>query len=219
MKKTFTVLTIAFLFMSFIPNSSHAQFRLKLGPQLGLNYNIATGSGMENTYTGFGMLIGGTVDMSFTPMIGIITNLQFYDNRSVSFSGTEPYQGVDLNVDDSRSIAYFMIEPLFKLKLPNSGFYFVMGPAIGFNVEGSYTVKYSVPGYQTESEKGSLSDMLIRFELKAGAGYDIDLGAVYLTPQLSFGYGLTKVQSDNVTSSEARILTIQLLTAVKFSLL
>ena len=126
---------------------SLAQFRLKLVPQTGMNFNLHTGSDIESG-SGFGIVVGGGVDMQFTNTIGLVTNLQFYDNRSGSISQTGSNQYQDPNnpnstitstvtIDNSVSLAYFMIEPLFKLSLPNSGFYFVVGPCIGFNVEGS----------------------------------------------------------------------------------
>ena len=61
-----------------------------------------------------------------------------------------------------------------------------------------------------------MKETLVRFELKAGAGYDIWLGKnIALTPQLTFGYGITKVVKD-VTW---RVLTIQALAGVKIGLI
>ena len=114
-------------------------------PQTGMNFNLHTGSDIESG-SGFGLVMGGGVDMQFSSSIGLIANLQFYDNRSGSISqtGSNQYQDQQGNpvsstitADNSVSLAYFMIEPLFKLSIPNSGFYFVVGPCIGFNVEGS----------------------------------------------------------------------------------
>ncbi|NWF89263.1 MAG: outer membrane beta-barrel protein [Ignavibacteriaceae bacterium] len=221
MKKTFTFLFIASTIFLLASNTSFAQFRLKLGPNLGLNYNIGTGSDVDETMTGIGMVIGGTVDMAFTPTIGLITNMQFYDNRSGGTSTEGSVQGIAYTVNDDRSIAYFMIEPLFKLTIPSSSFYFVAGPAVGFAVQGSYDVRITSQNnqvtFQDGSTKatGSIKDMLVRFALKFGSGYDIKLGSIFLTPQLAFEYGLTNIVSD----VKARILTIQLTTAVKFSII
>ncbi|MGE5354461.1 MAG: outer membrane beta-barrel protein [Syntrophothermus sp.] len=232
MKKVLTVLVLSVLLISLSSNNSQAQFRLKLGPQVGLNYNLHTGSDMEETGTGFGLVIGGTVDMSFTPTIGLITNMQFYDNRSGSTTNetSRHYTGENnepvtstYTIENSVSLAYFLIEPLFKLNMPNSNLYFVMGPSFGFNVEGSgeriVTEKFP-PAYANNDTKATdkvkYTDLLARFELKMGAGMDIPLSTgLYLAPQLSFGYGITKVESDVAW----RVLTIQGLVAVKFSLL
>lgn len=232
MKKVLTVLAMSVLLISLSSNNSQAQFRLKLGPQVGMNFNLHTGSDVTETGTGFGLVIGGTVDMSFTPTIGLITNMQFYDNRSGSTTDetTRHYTGENnepvnstYTVENSISLAYFLIEPLFKLNMPNSNLYFLVGPSFGFNVEGSgertVTEKFP-PAYannDTEDKtKVKFSDLLARFELKLGAGLDIPLATgLYLTPQLSFGYGITTVQSDVAW----RVLTVQGLVAVKFSLL
>ena len=173
--------------------------------------------------------------MSFTPIIGIVANMQFYDNRSGSSTqeSSKQYQDnqgnpVSSTVENetSASLAYFMIEPLLKINIPMSGFYFNVGPAVGFNVEGSYenTITETLPSpytFQngqnttTSTSKGSIKDALVRFALKFGAGYDILVGSIVITPQVNFEYGLTKVQS-NVAW---RVLTIQALGTVKFPLI
>ncbi|HEX2962081.1 MAG TPA: outer membrane beta-barrel protein [Ignavibacteriales bacterium] len=221
MKKVLTVLALSVLLISLSSNSSQAQFRLKLGPQVGMNFNIATGSDVNNTTNGFGALIGGQVDMSFTPVIGLMANMQFYDNRYVSSTedGTTD-NGSNYTITYGSSMAYFMIEPLLKLSLPASNFFFFVGPSVGFPVQSSYEEKVTSPGnnvtFQGGGTKitGTIRNTNTRFEMKLGSGVDINLGGVYLTPQFSFGYGLTTIQED----VEARILTFQLLTTVKFGL-
>ncbi|MCU7495959.1 MAG: PorT family protein [Ignavibacteria bacterium] len=219
MKKLLTVLVLSILFVSFSSSNSQAQFRLKVGPQVGLNFNIGTGSDFDNTYTGFGALIGGQVDMNFTPVLGLIANMQFYDNRYCSYAEDHTTgNGIPYTMTNSLNLAYFMIEPLFKVSLPNSNFFFFIGPAIGFPVESTNELKLSGDvtfDNGTKKIKESMQDTNARFELKLGSGVDINLGGVYLTPQLSFGYGLTNI----VENSEAKILTIQLMTTVKFNVL
>ncbi|MGE5497118.1 MAG: outer membrane beta-barrel protein [Syntrophothermus sp.] len=221
MRKWYAVLLSILLILGLTPEKQFSQFRLKLGPQTGLNFNIGTGSDMPKTSSGFGFFIGGTVDMNFSPMVGLITNLQFYDNRSSSFSESDTFQGIKYTVENSSSIAYFMIEPLFKLSIPRSGFYFVMGPAVGFNVQATGEAKITSANDQitfndgSTKQSSSIDNMNARFEVKLGAGYDIDLGPLYLTPQLTFGYGITEVREE----LSARILTIQALVAVKFNLI
>jgi hypothetical protein len=215
---------LLFTLFSFLLFSSQglSQFRLKLGPNTGMNFNIATGSDVPESATGFGFFIGGSVDMEFTPTIGIIANMQFYDNRSVSSEEEGTFQGTAYTVETSTSLAYFMIEPLFKLSLPGSGFYFVMGPCIGFNVEGSIESNLSSANNQltfqdgSTKQKATLRNTLVRFELKVGSGFDFVLSPlITLAPQVTFGYGITKV----VENVESRVLTIQLNTAVKFRLI
>lgn len=221
MKKLFTVLFLAAFIFTFFSSTSFAQFHLRLGPQVGINYNIGTGSDLQETPTGIGMIIGAVVDMSFTPVIGLQTNMQFYDNRSGGTSTEGSTQGIAYTVDNDQSIAYFMVEPLFKVTVPSSSFYFLFGPAVGFNVQGSYDIRITSQNNQvtfndgSTKATGSLQNMLVRFALKFGTGYDIKLGSIFITPQLAFEYGLTNVQSD----IKAKLLTIQFTTAVKFALL
>jgi hypothetical protein len=49
MKKLLLFTTILFLFLS---SQGLSQFRLKLGPNTGMNFNIATGSDVEETANG-----------------------------------------------------------------------------------------------------------------------------------------------------------------------
>lgn len=222
MKKSINKTAVVLIFF-LIATTAQAQFKMKVGPQLGLNFNIGTGSSLPQTATGFGMLFGAQVDMNFTPTIGLITNIQFYDNRSGSYtrilSGTLP-NGTQLQnaeVEDGTSLAYFMIEPLFKLSIPQSGFYFVAGPMVGFNIEASstQTITHQQLTQPIES-KVTLQNMLVRFGIKTGAGYDINLSSlVDLTPQFNFEYGITNTQS-NFT---AKILTFQLIVGAKFRVL
>ncbi len=98
-----------------------------------------------------------------------------------------------------------------------------LGPSVGFNVEGSYdqtTTETFPAGYQnnntSNSSKGFLQNMNARFELKFGGGYDIPTSAgMFITPQVSFGYGLTNVVQD----VNWKILTIQALVTVKFNVI
>ena len=215
-------LSLIFSIMLSLPDNSHAQFKLKIGPTTGMNFNIGTGSDVEETYTGFAFMIGAQADMSFNRTIGLITNIQLYDNRSASSSTEATTQGVSYTVKDNLSLAYFLIEPLFKLSIPSSGFFFLVGPEFGFTVSSSRTLKISSENDQVKFQDGStkskssLKDTNARLALKFGAGYDIPVSnLVTLTPQLQFGYGLTNVM-ENVA---ARILSIQTLVTVKFRML
>jgi hypothetical protein len=195
---------------------------MKVGPTLGLGFNIGTGSDLPNSYTGLGFIIGGQVDMNFTPTIGIITNLQFYDNKSGSYDEEGTFNGASYTLENGVSLAYFMIEPLFKLSLPQSNFYFVGGPMVGFSVEGTSETTLSSQNNQltfqdgSTKQKASLKNLNVRFGLKVGAGFDINVSPLLdITPQFNFEYGLTNVQSD----FSSKVLCLQLLTTVKFKVL
>ena len=133
MKKSFTLVTILILSV-FISAPGYSQFKLAVGPGLGMNFNLHSGSDLKESGSGFGMVFGGYTDMSFSPTIGLIAGLAFYDNRSGTNSetGTEQVQNVgpvNYTIDKDASLAYFQIESLFKLNIPRSGLYFIMGPS------------------------------------------------------------------------------------------
>lgn len=181
-----------------------------------MNFNILTGSDFDESATGFGFLFGSQVDMRFNSTLGILTQVQFYDNRSGSNTVTGQLNGQNASQDNSFSIAYFMIEPLLQLHLPSSGFYFVVGPAVGFSVEGSIEQELTVAGQPAGKGKSSIKNMLVRFAVKAGAGYDIPLSRLMtLAPQFTFGFGITNVVKD----VSARALSFQLGTTLKFNLI
>lgn len=221
MKKSLSlaVLILVFFFAS-TKESDAQQFRLSLGPLTGMNFNILTGSDLNDTYTGFGFVFGSQLDMSFTPVLGILAQVQFYDNMSGSSSFTgqlAALNGAQGTLDEDLSFAYFMIEPLLKLNLPGSGMYFLAGPAIGFNIQSSYTDTYTLQnGQRVPPQKGSIKNTNVRFAVMAGAGYDIQLNSlITLTPQFTFGFGITNLIQD----VSARALSFQLGTAVKFRLI
>jgi hypothetical protein len=222
MKAKCSIIALIVLGLIVFNQLSFAQFRLSLGPTTGMNFNIHTGSDLAESGTGFGFVFAGQTDMSFSPLIGLITTIFFYDNKSGSFSETGQIQDAAGNVYDatastSTSVAYFQIEPLFKLKIPSSGFYFVGGPSLGFNVESMAEVEINIPkaNYKQKS-KASIKDMNVRFELKIGSGYDIGISKlITISPQLTFGYGLANVKKD----FNWKILSFQLLGTVKFNLI
>lgn len=213
MKKFLFVLIIIFSGLFLSSNQSYAQFGMKVGPSVGLNLNVASGDLTQDTYTGLGILLGGQIDMSFTPVIGLITNVNFYDNKSVSNSVTEN----NVTTDDAISLGYFEIQPLFKLSVPNSGFYFFAGPGVGFNIEATEKVTQTVGNNAPQTGKGTLKNLGTRFELKAGSGMNIHLSSlVDLAPEFSFAYGLTDVFS---TGNSWKVMSFNLSAVIKFNVL
>jgi hypothetical protein len=224
MKRGLLLLCLLGFFLALSP-SANAQFHLSLAPIIGMNFNLHTGSDLGSTGTGVGMVFGGQAIMSFSPSLGLVEGITFYDNRSGSTSRTYPskqYPDATANEDASISLAYIQLENLFMLKLPRTGFYFVAGPVLGFNIEGSTetTVK-TVANYDPNQSvstktKASMKDVLVRFELKLGAGYDFPITKnLFIFPQVTFGFGLTKVVSD----VSWRVLTFQAIGGVKFIIL
>lgn len=213
MKKHLLLLLLLLLAVSSV---NYAQFKMGLTPVTGINLNLHSGSDLNKSGNGFGLLVGAQADMQFSPSIGMIAGFIFYDNRSASFSESGVNQGYQYESDLDVSLAYFQLEALLKYKLP-SKFYFVFGPVLGFNMdaESEVTIKYSQFN-QTYNNKSSIKDTETRFELKAGAGYEIPVSEnIDIIPQLTFGYGLTNVVED----VKWKIMTFQTQVGVRFSLL
>ena len=213
-------LLLTITLVMFFSNRTNAQFHMGVGPSLGFNFNLHTGSDLDEGGSGLGLVLAAQADMTFTAdrTIGMITSLVFYDNRNGSATTLGNQNGVNYIAENDVSISYFQIETLFKYRLP-MGIYFVFGPEIGFdlNAELESTITYpQYPTYSGEKQKSSLKNVNTRFELKMGAGYDIPLSSlITLAPQFTFGYGI----SDVIEDVDYSILTFQALVTCKFMVL
>ncbi|MBI9073241.1 MAG: outer membrane beta-barrel protein [Melioribacteraceae bacterium] len=215
----FVVLLLSFNTLVF------GQFSMSVGPELGLNFNLHGGGDIDEGGSGIGLLLAGTVDMAFnrSRSLGIQTGFAFYDNRSGSSELTGQEQNVAITTENDVSISYFQIYTLFKFRLP-AGIYFVFGPQIGFDLSAELesTQTIMTPGYYfqggstSQKSKNTIKDTNSRFELKMGGGFDIELSdLITLTPQLTFGFGL----SDVVEDVDYSIHTFQLGVACKFNVI
>jgi hypothetical protein len=196
-----------------------AQFSMSAGPTLGLNFNLHGGSDLPESGTGLGMVLGGVADIRFSSNVGILATLYFYDVRSGSYTYTNNSLGTPIDIKVSGNLAYFQIEPLFKYELP-SGLFMIAGPNLGFNISGEGESEIKTGGYTFQNgqttQTQTLKDLNARFEIKGGAGYEYPLSpGMTLAPQLTFGYGISNVQS-NVAW---KVSTFQLLVALKFDVI
>ncbi len=190
MKKLSFVALVVLMVVSV--GTAPAQFKMAVGGGMGLNLNLFSGSDV-NGGSGVGFAVAGQADMSFSKTIGILTSIYFYDNRSGSYTQTGNSGGVNYSTDISASVAYFELEPLFKLKLEEAPVYFVLGPSLGFNVQNSYEATTSYLN-QSQNQKGTIQNMNTRFEIKAGGGYIYPISkTMRVNTQLTFGYGLSNV--------------------------
>jgi hypothetical protein len=215
MKKYLTILFASLFIFFLMTNHNYAQFKMKVGPALGMNLNIGSGDASNDTYSGVAILLGGQVDMNFTPMIGLIANVNFYDNKSHSNTNTQN----DVTTTQDVSVSYLQIQPLFKLSIPKSSFYFFAGPGVGFNIQGSTKITQTQGNADPVVQKSTLKNVsTTRFEIKAGAGFDINFSqSVALAPEFSFAYGLTDVFTNSAKTW--KIMTFNLSTIVKFSVM
>lgn len=217
-KLCFLLVTLTLIML--LSNQTNAQFHMGVGPSLGFNFNLHTGSDLDEGGSGLGLVLAAQTDMTFTQdrSIGMIASLVFYDNRNGSATTLGNQNGVNYSAENDVSISYFQIETLFKYRLP-MGIYFVFGPEIGFDLNAELESEITYPQYPTysgEKQKSSLKNVNTRFELKMGAGYDIPLSKlITLAPQLTFGYGV----SDVIEDVDYSILTFQALVTCKFMVL
>lgn len=215
MKRVYTIFFIMSITLLCVNSSSLSQVKLSMGPVIGLNYNVHSGSFFDKQLTGAGLAVGGQLEMQFNRSVGLLTTFMFYDNRSGSYTRTVSYLDMDVTEDITENISYFSFEPLLKISVQGSGLYFLVGPSLGFNIDATEEYTETFPSGNENKTKATLHDLSTRFELKMGGGCDIPISRnASFTPQLTFGYGLTDVQSD----VDWKILTIQASFALKFRL-
>jgi hypothetical protein len=72
-----------------VAQQASGQFKMSIGPAVGLNFNMHSGSDLPKSGTGMGLVLAGQADMTFAKTIGLIASLYFYDGRGGSFSQAE----------------------------------------------------------------------------------------------------------------------------------
>ena len=120
MIKTIKNVSLFSLLIVFISLPLTAQ-SVKLGPRLTGNLNIYNQEGLTGTWNGFGVGIGGTVDISFSETLGLLANLTVFDMKNFSNETTNN----NTTTENSLSLAYLTIDPLFKAEF--SRFYMLGG--------------------------------------------------------------------------------------------
>jgi hypothetical protein len=200
-----------------------AQTKIAVGLAVGGSYNVHTGADLQKTGTGFGFAGGGQLDIAFTKSLGLLTTIYAYDNRIGNYTHTMTQGGLDYSANVTVTIAYAAIEPLLKYTMPDKRFYLVVGPYIGFKVDGQSEVITTIltPGYSFSNgfsyvtTSTDLQDINTRFEVAFGGGYAFTIDPTSrLTAQLTAGYGLNDVQK-NVNW---RINSIRLIAGLEFDL-
>jgi len=191
------------------------QFKLSLGPAVGMNYNFYSGAAIENmnaSVNGFGVALAGQLDMKFTPVVGLQTTITPYDGLNAKATRTSNAVKTVQNFN----IAYLMINPSLKLSIPQTGLGFLVGPGIGFKLQGSWDSYQIANGQRTVlQEKTQFTQVTPRFEVSTGMVYDFDLKGIYLSPYFTFNYGLTTLAE----TVEIKIANVQFGLAVKFGVI
>ena len=201
---------------------SLAQFQMAVGPAVGMNYNQHSGADIPPHATGFGLILGGQADLSFTKSVGLLATISF-DNRIGKYTSTGTTGGIDYSTDASVTIAYLSVEPLLKYTLPGRPFYVVTGPCIGFPVQGKsetfmeiLTDGYSFPnGYATQQVNTQVQNMKMRYEWKIGGGYALRIDKkTALSMHVVYARGF----SDVVDKLDWRVNSISFLSCFEFTL-
>lgn len=167
MKKTSIIIVI--MAFTFAVSSLNYGQSVKLGPRLTGNLNIYNQDGLTGTWNGVGIGVGGTVDISFSKILGLITNLTVFDMKNFSNEQTNN----NVTTETSLSLAYLTIDPLFKAEF--SGFYMLAGFSVGVKISSSGERTQSSPGQNPAVTSLNLETNSMKFDLSAGTGYNFKL--------------------------------------------
>jgi hypothetical protein len=179
MKKFFSFLLFSVLILS--TNSIYAQ-RFSIGPRITGNLNIFNAKNLTGTWSGIGVGIGPTLDLSFNQHIGMMINLTVFDMRNFSNSQdgqiTVQLQNgqqtqVNGSVENAASLSYLTIDPMFKAEF--SGFYMVAGPSLGVKLASSLQKTLSPIGGTPQVTNNDLDTKSVVFDIAVGTGYNIRL--------------------------------------------
>ncbi len=216
MKKVLSSLSVLVLFLF---SSSFAQ-SVKIGPRLTANLNITNVANNASSYSGFGIGIGGNLDVSFSSHIGIITNLTLFDMANFSNSTST----ANSTTTKSYALYYMTFDPMFKAEF--SGFYMVGGPSIGIKLSGSGETQtinnnnnnggLGGGAAQNPTTIPNLNFNAVRFGIEVGTGYNFHLSpGMYLATDLMAGIPLTNT-IESATSNTTFVLKLGV--ALKFSI-
>jgi len=182
-----------------------------IGPRITGNYTVYNEQNDVNSWNGIGVGIGGTVDISFTPHIGILADLTVFDMRNFSTSITQQ----NTTTEFSYALSYLSLDPMFKAEF--SGFYMVGGPSVGIKLAGSGQVTQTNVGQTPVITNLNKPFNSVRFDIVVGTGYNFTL-----TPTLALGTDfmvyIPLSNTFNFPGISNSTLTLKLGSAIKFGL-
>jgi hypothetical protein len=202
-----------------LSSTASAQSQTAVGVAVGMNYNMHSGADLPTNAKGVGVVIGGQADVSLGKWSGILTTVAF-DNRIGKYSASGIFSGYNYTEDVDVTVAYLLIEPLFKYVIPDRPWFIVTGPSLGIPVQGkSQTVVttpgYAVNGYESSTIKATIENLKVRFEWKAGGGYFIPVDKKTVVAfRLTYSHGFTDVQK----GMDWRVNSISFLASINFTL-
>lgn len=198
------------LLLLFFTGSISAQ-NVKIGPRLTGNLNIYNQEGLTGTWNGVGIGIGGVVDISFSEHIGILTNVTVFDMKN--FSNETTTNGV--TTENSLSLAYFTIDPLFKAEF--SGFYMLGGASVGIKINSSGERTQSATGQNPQVQTLDFETNAIRFDIATGIGYNFKLSSSMVLGSDFMAY-IPLTDTYDFPGVSNSVLSLKLGASLKFSL-
>lgn len=191
------------------------------GDGTGIVVGVEYGRKLNNS---FGFAIKGMYDDKQALFKKPLPNV----TRVVYDPQTQQSSSAQINTERSATIAlsYLVLNPVVQF-FPFGDFYLMAGPGIGVGINSKYTLKERIvdEGY-TYNENGEVEVTLetdteiaeaesVRFDLRAGAGYNIRLSeTVMLAPEVIYELPLTNVRS----AGDWQVKTIRIAAVLKFAL-
>lgn len=215
MKKLFA---ISLLLTAFIVSTNAYSQTLAIGIEAGVNIanaNITPSTTTTSSRTGF--LVGGIVDIGFSPTFGITTGMR-YVMKGFSFPGVTT---TGIQVEATNKVSYLEFPVLLKVKFPLTEVkpYIIGGPTIGLKLAANQDF---VGGGASGTSDISASTESIDFGLLFGAGMDFRVGPkMDLFVQGAYNLGISNVEkalNQVGTPSSTKTYGIQFTGGVKFRL-
>jgi hypothetical protein len=212
MKTRFVTFSAFVLLLFALVNTSFAQAVL-LGPRISGNLNIFNQQANSNlSFSGIGVGIGGTLDVTFSKHIGLMVDLTAFDMRNVSASNTVQ----NTTTDVSLTLSYLTIDPMFALNF--SGFYMVAGPSLGVKLGSSGTRTDTPANGDAQVSTFTTKTNSIVFDIATGVGYSFKLSQdMFMGTDFMVYIPLSNTY--DLPGNSNSILTLKLGVSLKFNIM
>jgi hypothetical protein len=212
MKNRIVTFSVFVLLLFAAVNTGFAQSVL-LGPRISGNLNIFNQQANSNlSYSGIGVGIGGTLDVTFSKHVGLMVDLTAFDMRNVSASNTAN----NATTDVSLTLSYLTIDPMFELNF--SGFYMVAGPSLGVKLGSSGTATQTPTNGNPTVTTFTTKTNSIVFDIATGVGYTFKL-----SPDMFMGTDfmvyIPLSNTYDLPGNSNSVLTLKLGVSLKFNIM
>jgi len=212
MKTRFVAFSVFVLLLFASVNTSFAQDIL-LGPRLSGNLNIFNQQANSNySFSGIGVGIGGTLDVTFSKHIGIMVDLTAFDMRNISASNTANNTTTDISL----TLSYLTVDPMFELNF--SGFYMVAGPSLGVKLGSSATETQTPTNGNPTVTTYTIKTNSIVFDIATGVGYTFKLSqGMFMGTDFMVYIPLSNTY--DLPGNSNSVLTLKLGVSLKFNIM